>query len=123
MALVLCTGVDKALLHTRRLILESAGHTVATAMDESTLVEVCKKHSFDVAVVGQMLSSNVKRRVAFLIKENCPDIQILELYPSYTGKVLDDADSWLMVPNDMPKDLPDRVNELADKGRHKRAKA
>jgi hypothetical protein len=42
-ALVLCTGVDKTLLQTRRLILKKAGHKVVTAMDENVLISVCQK--------------------------------------------------------------------------------
>jgi hypothetical protein len=112
MALVLCTGVDKALLQSRQLILERAGHTVVPAMDEQTLITVCQKHSFDVAVIGQAVSPNVKQRIASLVRQHCPETKILELYPLYAGKVLPDADSWLSVPVDVPKDLADRVNEL-----------
>jgi CheY-like chemotaxis protein len=114
MALVLCTGVDKAVVETRKLILEAAGHTVVTAMDEMSLVEVCKKHSFNIAVVGQMISRKMKHRIATVIKQYCPDVKILELYPSYTDKILDYADSWLVVPADIPEELTDRVNELAN---------
>jgi CheY-like chemotaxis protein len=114
MALVLCTGVDKAVVETRKLILEAAGHTVVTAMDEMSLVEVCKKHSFNIAVVGQMISRKMKHRIATVIKQYCPDVKILELYPPYTGKILDYADSWLVVPADIPEELTDRVNELAN---------
>jgi hypothetical protein len=112
MALVLCTGVDKALLQSRQLILERAGHTVVSATDEQTLITVCQKHSFDVAVIGQAVSPNVKQRIASLVRQHCPETKILELYPLYAGKVLPDADSWLSVPVDVPKDLADRVNEL-----------
>jgi hypothetical protein len=113
MALVLCTGVDKALLQTRRLILEHAGHTVVTAMDENNLTAVCQKHSFDVAVIGQSASPNMKLHIASLVRQHCPGSKILELYPLYAGRVLKDADSWLAVPIDVPQELADRVNELA----------
>jgi CheY-like chemotaxis protein len=113
MALVLCTGVDKAVLETRKLILQAAGHTVVTAMDEISLLDACKKDPFEIAVIGQMISRRMKHRVAALIKQHCPDIKILELYPPYTGRILDYADSWLMVPADIPDQLADRVNELA----------
>lgn len=113
MALVLCTGVDKALLRSRRLILEYAGHTVVSVTDEQTLITVCLKHSFDVAVIGQTVLPNMKHRIVSLIKQHCPHAKILELYPLYTEKVLTDADSWLSVPVDVPKELADRVNELA----------
>jgi len=40
-ALVLCTGVDKVLLETRKLILEHAGHTVVSVSDEVSLLSAC----------------------------------------------------------------------------------
>ena len=55
MALVLCTGVDKAVLETRKLILEAVGHTVMAVMDETALIKACENHSFDIAVVGHTL--------------------------------------------------------------------
>ena len=113
MALVLCTGVDRALLQSRRLILEHAGHTVVSVMDEQTLTTVCKKHSFDVAVIGQTVSLDMKQRIASLVRQHCSDAKILELYPLFAGKALTDADSWLSVPIDVPKELAERVKELA----------
>lgn len=113
MALVLCTGADKALLLTRRYILEAAGHTVVTVTDEPSLLAVCKKHSFDVAVIGQSTGSVMKHRIASLVREHCPDIKILELYVPHLGRELTNADSWLATPTDVPRDLADRVNELA----------
>ena len=113
MALVLCTGIDKALLQTRRLILERAGHTVVSVTDEKALTTVCQKHSFDVAVIGQTVSPKMKQRIASLVRQHCPTAKILELYPQFIGKMLTDADAWLSVPSDVPKDLADRVNELA----------
>jgi ActR/RegA family two-component response regulator len=122
MALVLCTGLDKTVLETRRLILENAGHTVVTVTDETALVTVCQKQSFEVAVVGQTLSPNMKLHVVTLIKENCPNVKILELYSSHAGRMLDDADSSLAVPADAPSDLAERVGELARKYKRDDAK-
>jgi hypothetical protein len=113
MALVLCTGIDKALLYTRRLILEGAGHTVFVILDENTLLAVCHRHSIDVAVIGEMISGKVKRHITALVREHCPKAKILELYPAYSEKELDNADSSLMVPSDAPGELADHVNELA----------
>jgi len=121
MALVLCTGVDKALLQSRRLILERAGHRIVSITDEKALTSICQKHSFDVAVIGQAVSPNMKRRIASLLRQHCPGAKILELYQPNAGKVLTDADSWLSFPSDVPKDLADRVDELAPGKR--RAKA
>ena len=113
MALVLCTGVNKALLETRRLILERAGHAVVSVTDEPSLLRACQKQSFDVAVIGQSVSHNSKLRLESLIRQHCPEIKILELYPQFSSRVLPDADAALAVPLDVPKDLADRVNELA----------
>jgi CheY-like chemotaxis protein len=117
MALVLCTGVDSSLLTTRRLILESAGHKVVTVTDEKSLLAACKEHKFEVAVVGKMLTQNMKRRIAALLRTHCPEVKILELYESDSGKSLDDADSWMLMPTDAPTDLADRVDELAAQGK------
>jgi CheY-like chemotaxis protein len=113
MALVLCTGVDPVLVKTRQLILEKAGHKVVTALDEPTVIKVCAQQKFDVAVIGQAISRPVKRRIMNLVRENCPSAKILELYRYSLGKVLEDADSWLEVPTDVPQDLAERVSVLA----------
>jgi CheY-like chemotaxis protein len=105
------------LLETRRLILEHAGHAVVSVMDEPSLLSACQKHSFDVAVIGQSVSQNSKRRLVSVIREHCPEIKILELYPQFSSRVLPDADAALSVPVDVPKELADRVNELAKRKR------
>ena len=113
MALVLCTGVDSSLVRTRQLILERAGHVVVPALDEASLVAACRQNTFEVAVVGQTVSAQNKRRIARLIRERCPAAKVLELYTLSTGKVLDDADSWLEVLADLPQELAARVEALA----------
>lgn len=113
MALVLCTGIDTAVMQTRKLILEHAGHTVVLATSEPDIVEACGRHTFDVAVIGQTISRRMKQVVASVVRENCPSAKILELYPMHQGRAIEDADSWLQVPADVPHELAARVNELA----------
>jgi CheY-like chemotaxis protein len=113
MARVLCTGVDPSVVRTRQLILERAGHAVVAAMDEASLLSACKENQFEVAVVGQTVSAQLKRRIARLVRECCPGAKLLELYSLSTGKVLDDADSWLEVLADVPQELATRVESLA----------
>jgi hypothetical protein len=115
MALVLCTGVDTSVVRTRQLILERAGHVVVPAMDEASLITACQQNRFEVAVVGQTVSAKTKRRIAHLIRERCPATKMLELYTVSTGKVLDDADSWLEVLADLPQELAARVEALSKK--------
>ena len=115
MALVLCTGVDPSVVQTRQLILEHAGHVVISALDEPSLIAACRQNKFEVAVVGQTASAKVKRRTASLIRECCHDAKLLELYTVSSGKVLEDADSWLEVLADVPQELAARVEVLAAK--------
>ena len=113
MAMVLCTGWDQGLLDTRTLILESAGHEVHQARTQGEVVSACEEHQFDVAVIGQTVSNRMKRVVVSIVRENCPEVKILELYQPHVGKAIEDADSWLEVPADIPSDLAERVGQLA----------
>jgi len=115
MALVLCTGVNPPLIETRRLLLERAGHTVVTAMDEDALVAACQQHAFDIVVIGQTVSPMEKKRVFALIREHRPTAMVLELHPFYLSRVLEDADGWLAVPAEVPQQLADSVAALAAK--------
>lgn len=117
MALVLCTGVDLALATTRKLILQQAGHKVVTAMDEPSVKAACRQYAFDVAVIGQTVMPKTKRHLMTLIREHCSSAKVLELYQTSSGKTLEDADSWLQVPADMPEELAKRVTALATKAR------
>ncbi|MGC2695294.1 MAG: hypothetical protein WA738_05830 [Candidatus Angelobacter sp.] len=116
-SLVLCTGVNPVLMETRKLILQRAGHTVITAINERELDAACTTHGFDVAVIGQTVSSKMKKAIALLIRKQCPSAKIVELYPLYQSKVLEDADAWLEVPIDIPDELAQVVNELTRKTR------
>lgn len=119
MALILCTGIDGSILETRRLILEAAGHKVFTVTDEKALLALCKEHCFDVAVVGQAVDNAIKRRIGALVRTHCPQAKVLELYEPHLGRALEDADSWILTPTDVPKDLPDRVEELTKQAKPK----
>src|SRR4051794_29221059 len=70
-ALVLCVGADDALMTSRKLLLENAEHQVVTCSHEPELVTACTEHKFDVAVIGQAVSANQKRRIVDLIREHC----------------------------------------------------
>jgi CheY-like chemotaxis protein len=112
MAWVLCTGVDPVLMKTRQLILENAGHTVVPVLDEREIKAVCSKQKFDVAVIGQSTLPKIKTRAVELVREHCPSVRVLELYPPYGSKTLKDADGWLEMPAD-PEELVNAVNSLA----------
>ena len=115
MALVLSIGSDPSLMFTRQLLLEQEGHTVVGVTDEKALAAACELHPFDVAVLSHALSSNMKQHVAFLIRGHCPSVKALELYSITNGRALDDADSWIEVPGNGPRQLTTAVAELATK--------
>ena len=117
MSLVLCTGTDRNLIATRAFLLQRAGHTVVAAANEPELIAACKGHKFDVAVIGQAVSTGQKQRVFDLIRTNCPGARMLELYSPETGEVLDQADDWLVVPAEVPQDFVKRVSALAERTR------
>lgn len=113
MAVVLCTGVDELLVQTRIFILQNAGHKVVGALTEHQATAACAGNQFEIAVIGQAMSSDQKRRMVRLIRQYCPAAKLLELYTASTGRVLGDADDWLLVPADAPGDLAQRVSALA----------
>lgn len=115
MALVLCTGSDPAVMATRKLILEQAGHTVVLASNDRQVEKACQSHSFDVAVIGQNTSPAVKQRLSRIVREHCRPAKILELHRPFSDKALADADEWLPMPSDHPEALADAVAELARK--------
>jgi DNA-binding NtrC family response regulator len=115
MALVLCTGADRNLVETRKLLLEDAGHKVVTAVNESALKKACEQYNFDVAVIGQTIAAAEKLRIFSIVRELRPSAKVLELYRVYSPKTLVTADDWLEVPADVPLDLSDHVAALAEK--------
>ena len=90
------------------------GHTVIPSINDQEIVTACEEHCFDVAVIGQAVSRKVKRRVALLIRQRCPSAKILELYFVYEGRAVDEADSWMEAPLEVPEELAVRVTELAN---------
>jgi len=113
MVRVLCTGVDRNLIETRKRILERAGYSVVAAIGVRELQTVCESNAFDVAVIGQTTSNNEKRRLLAVIREKCPAAKVLSLFTAATGRLLPDADDWLQVPLDIPPQLAERVAALA----------
>lgn len=115
MALVLCTGGDPAVMKTRQLIIENAGHKVVLASDDRSVGKACSSNNFDVAVIGQNTTPAVKERMFRLLREHCPEAKILELHRPFNQKSLPDADAWLVMPTDSPEELAEAVTALAKK--------
>jgi hypothetical protein len=114
MATVLCTGVQPALMQTRKLILEIAGHNVITAQSDAEIMAACREFRFDVAVIGQARDAKVKQKWLSLVRKHCPWAKVLEVYMTSAGIALNDADEWLESPV-VPSRLAECVAALATK--------
>jgi hypothetical protein len=57
----------------------------------------------------------MKQHVASMIRGHWPEIKVLALYSITNGRAVDDADLWIEVPGDGPRQLTPGVAELATK--------
>lgn len=102
------------------MLLESAGHTVISALGTDTVMYACKRGGFDVAIIGQGSSDADKQMFFALIRKHCPGVKVLELFRAHSQPVLKAAEDHLEVPSDAPSDLIERVTALG--GRHRSRK-
>src|SRR3954470_4949745 len=109
MAVVLCVGDDDVLLTTRRMILERAGHKVLQARTMPEIIAACTSAAVDVTVIGQGLPPQQRAKVGDVVRKECPQGKVLELYIPSQGKAVRNADDWLEVPSDTPRELAQRV--------------
>ena len=68
MANILCIGASDATMATRRMLLESAGHTVTEAKDLREVTAACQTGNVDIAILGQDLPEKEKVRVGDTIR-------------------------------------------------------
>lgn len=115
MAHILSAGIDPALLQTRKLMLEQAGHTVATATSESDVRDACSRMNVDVVVIGQTVVPQEKRRILEIVREACGSTKVLELFHPHRGQTLRNADQWMEVPAEIPVDFVKVVTDLASR--------
>lgn len=113
MATVLCTGSDKALMNTRKLLLESAGHKVITAMTPKGAQDACERHAVEVVVLGQAMHAEQKKSLFDVVRKVRPQAKVLELHDPFQKPEIPGADGWLAVPSDVPSDLAEQVALLA----------
>ena len=118
MADVLCIGRDDAAMQTRMLILERAGHSVSQARDLRQVKAACETFSFAVAVLGQSLNPNEKKRIVDVIMTSTKPTRILELHSGIAPE-LTEADEHLQVSATEPEALVKAVNTLLQQRRKK----
>lgn len=105
---MLCIGLQEASGQTRKLI-QDAGHTVVMALDEIEVSAACKRHFFDVILLGPTLSGSKKRALGSLIDKHCPFAKVFELDTPSESRVSMDADSSLEASADGLSELVDRA--------------
>lgn len=119
---ILCIGIDNAAMQTRLLILERAGHNVIQARDLRRVKTACETISFDIAILGQSLSRNEKKRVIDVVLAHCKTARILELHtgiaPEFPG-----ADAHLQASAIEPEVLVETVGTLLETTTKKTARS
>ncbi|HKT23656.1 MAG TPA: hypothetical protein VJR04_03575 [Terriglobales bacterium] len=119
MANILCVGKDDALMQTRRVILERAGHVISQACDLRQVIAACESDSFQIAVLGQSLPAAEKLRITSTVLRYCRGIKVLELHIGIAPDV-STADAHVRVTASEPEALGDAVSALLRKKRHSR---
>jgi CheY-like chemotaxis protein len=114
---ILCIGASDATMETRRMLLESAGHTVTEAKDLREVTAACQTGSVDIAILGQDLPEKEKVRVSDTIRR-MSGARILELHIGVAPE-LPSADAHLQTIASAPEGLLECVNELLS---HQRAR-
>jgi CheY-like chemotaxis protein len=120
-AKVLCIGADNAVMQTRQMLLEKAGHSVTAATDLRQIVAACEHTQFSVAVLGQHVPAKEKLRVSEVVREHCPNAKILELHASLSP-AMPNADAHISVnTDDFPEQLISAVSGLTTRRKRRGA--
>ena len=116
MADILNVGFDSALLTTRRINLERAGHRVAQAHDLRQVLAVCERKSLDVVILCNTLKESEKMRVADVVRRFCGDAMLLDLHNG-SKPDLPYANAHLQAPGSRPQELLRAVDALTQKSK------
>ena len=120
---VLSIGVGDFTMKTRTLILEKAGFKVLEVSDLRRVESACAETSFSVAVLGQAINPNEKRRIADVVLKYCSEAKILDLHTGLMPE-LPEADAHMQLNTVQPLGLVERVAELAQqRGKSKASRA
>jgi DNA-binding response OmpR family regulator len=75
---ILSISYDKALLHTRELMLAREGFEIQSAVGFSAAIEACRKGQFDLVIMGHSIPPADKAAIITQLRAMC-DTQILAL--------------------------------------------
>lgn len=69
---ILSVSYDRALLATRKMLLEQQGYDITSALGFTDALEQCQKSHFDLFILGHSIPDNDKLHLIKTFKENCP---------------------------------------------------
>ena len=113
---ILSVAGDQEVAEARENALKQAGFDVVSATDFKELGELCKQHTFVLAIVGHAFDPEVKRAIAAILGQCQPQPAILELYVD--RPILQDAPAILR-----SLDLDDLVRRVKSMLREERARS
>jgi len=123
LAQILHVGTNEAVMATRRVILERAGHEVTLAHDLREVIVACERNDFDLVILGQALPGKEKQRVVHTVLEHCKLVRFLE-YHNGLAPDMPSAHAHLHIASSTPQSLVECVEDLvADLSREKKEQA
>ena len=89
MAAILSISYDRALLETRKLLLEARGHSVVSASSFREAVNHCKKSGFDLFILGHSMPTSEKRALIQTFRAACraPIVSLLRFDEEHVEEV------------------------------------
>jgi DNA-binding response OmpR family regulator len=109
---ILCVDDNQLALHARKLVLESAGHQVQTAVTATAARELMVNRQFDLAIIDYYLEGINGDELAAELKSFCSGMAVILLSGADGLKDLDHVDSFVH-KCDGPKALLKEVARLA----------
>lgn len=97
--------------------LQQRGHFVVGATDFNQVRKSCDNLRFDLVVLGDAISSRIKRALAIELREYCPQAPLLEICKS--DQCIDEAD--YVLKSDGFEALSQRIHEILLRGVTRRA--
>jgi len=109
---ILCVDDNEAALHPRKLVLESAGHKVQTAVSAAVARELIANHRFDLAIVDYYLDGIRGNELAAELKAFYPGMAVILLSGADGLEDLEHVDSFVH-KGEGPQALLKEVERLA----------
>jgi CheY-like chemotaxis protein len=109
---ILLTSRDPALLETRKMLLADNNYEVFTATNHQEVVDLCKDHSFDLAVLGYTIPAKERKNIANTVHEACGPIPILELHNGPVPRSKDSENNLQMDAERSPAEFVAKVKQL-----------